>query len=89
MGGYADGKGTLALFNYPISLAISQDGASIFVSDSNNNVIRKIKVSNRDVTTLAGVPRSQRNPFLGDFLDGSSEQARFNDPQVLAMACAK
>ena len=73
-GGYIDGRGTLALFNYPISVAISPDGGSIFVSDSNNNAIRKIQVGNHLVTTLAGGSRERGSPISGSFLDGAMRE---------------
>ena len=50
--GYADGYGTLALFNGPSGVAISAQGA-VFVADKNNNRIRKISPLG-DVTTVIG-----------------------------------
>jgi sugar lactone lactonase YvrE len=47
-----DGIGTAASFYYPYGVAT--DGTNLYVSDNKGNVIRKIVISTRDVTTLAG-----------------------------------
>ena len=39
--GYTNGTGSDALFNYPFG--ITSDGSSLFVADTNNNMIRKIQ----------------------------------------------
>jgi sugar lactone lactonase YvrE len=41
LNGYTDASGTLALFNYPDGIAMDATG-NLFVSDYNNNAIRKI-----------------------------------------------
>ena len=40
--GDSDGVGTNASFSHPTWLAIDQESGTIFVSDSRNNMIRKI-----------------------------------------------
>ncbi len=55
VGGYADGLGTSVMFSYPISLAIDPTGRYFFVSDSNNQLIRRVALANANVTTFAGV----------------------------------
>lgn len=69
--GWVDGRGTLTRFNYPSGLVIDSSG-NIYVSDINNNRIRKI-TSAAVVTTLAGTT-------TGSWLDGTGSSAKFNSP---------
>lgn len=50
--GSQDGSGTEALFSQPFGIAV--DGRNLYVADSGNNLIRKIVIATREVTTLAG-----------------------------------
>lgn len=50
--GYLDGPANTALFNGPSSIVIEADG-TMYVSDANNNVIRKI--DSTGVSTLVGI----------------------------------
>jgi sugar lactone lactonase YvrE len=75
--GSVDGNGSTALFNSPSGVAVDAIG-NICVSDSGNHVIRKI-TSSGNVTLFAG-------SFLGSgTADGWGEDARFNNPQGLAI----
>jgi len=76
--GDTDATGNSALFNRPISL--TTDGANLFVSDFNNNKIRKIVISTGVVTTLAGP--AQGTTTSGD-TDGTGNDARFSGPHGL------
>jgi DNA-binding beta-propeller fold protein YncE len=49
-----NGIGTIARFDHPRAASISPDSRYILVSDTSNNLIRKIVVSTAQVTTLAG-----------------------------------
>jgi hypothetical protein len=51
-GGHADGTGAAASFNLPYG--ITTDGTNLYVSDFNNNEIRRIVIASGVVTTLAG-----------------------------------
>ena len=51
--GASDGTGADARFNFPAGIALSSDKATLYVSDSGNNTIRRIAVSSGAVTTLA------------------------------------
>ena len=51
---WRDGIGTNACFNQPHDLAISPDGAYLYVSDTANHMIRRVDLSTRSVVTIAG-----------------------------------
>jgi hypothetical protein len=69
--GYLDGQGTSARFSLP--LHITTDGINLYISDTDNNCIRKISISSGSVSTLAG------NGTRG-FIDGVGNVARFSSP---------
>jgi len=73
--GSADGTGTNAQFNGPVGLAFDTRG-NLFVSDANNDTIRKI-TANGIVTTFAGAAG------LDGSADGSVTAARFRSPAEL------
>jgi|CZKV01.1.fsa_nt_gi DNA-binding beta-propeller fold protein YncE len=76
--GFSDGMNTSALFTYPESVAV--DGLNnVFVAD--NETIRKLTPigTNWVVTTLAGSPGQTGN------VDGTNSDARFYDPQGVAV----
>jgi sugar lactone lactonase YvrE len=50
--GHEDGIGKMASFNEPIG--ITTDGTNLYVADTSNNIIRKIVIATKEVTTLAG-----------------------------------
>jgi DNA-binding beta-propeller fold protein YncE len=52
--GFVNGIGSAARFNAPTGLAMSSDGAYLYVADRDNHAIRRIKLSNKSVTTVAG-----------------------------------
>ena len=69
--GYQDGSGTEAYFSYP--QAVTSDGTSIYVADSDNHRIRRIDISTGEVTTFAGSGDA-------DFYDSNGINARFYYP---------
>lgn len=73
--GFADGRGSDALFNLPTGIAVDRLG-NVFVADTNNNRIRKITPAGV-VTTFAG--DAQGN------VDGIGAAARFALPNGLAI----
>jgi sugar lactone lactonase YvrE len=75
--GNTDGLGNQARFNAPYGVAADKAG-NVYVSDSGNNCIRKI-TSDGMVSTLAGLPG-----YAGS-ADGSGDNARFANPQGLAV----
>ncbi|MEZ6060232.1 MAG: thioredoxin-like domain-containing protein [Planctomycetaceae bacterium] len=70
-------------FAQPSGLAVSPDGASFFVADSEGSAIRRVPVANDGlVTTLAGtseLPSGQSLFAFGD-VDGVGDAARFQHP---------
>ncbi|EOD32831.1 hypothetical protein EMIHUDRAFT_78111, partial [Emiliania huxleyi CCMP1516] len=78
-GGSADGTGTAASFSYPRGVAVSPDGMTVYVADTDNNRIRKIDTSNGVTTTLAG-----SGAFA--FADGTGIAASFNYPVGVAVS---
>lgn len=50
--GSSDGTGEAAQFRFPTSVALS--GAALFVTDTGNNLIRRIDLASGGVTTVAG-----------------------------------
>ncbi len=76
--GSADGVGPAARFNGPWSLAA--DGAgTLYVADTNNQLIRKIDLASGAVTTLAGAAG------MSGTTDGPLASARFTSPSGLAL----
>jgi DNA-binding beta-propeller fold protein YncE len=67
--GSADGTGSAARFNYPDALAC--DGDNLYVVDARNNTIRRLVISSRVVTTIAGTAG------MRDVTDGVGAAARF------------
>lgn len=74
--GNADGLGTAARFSVPTDVAIDQYG-NIFVTDSVNNLIRKIDAS-ANVTTFAG-------SSVAAFTNGLGIAAEFNNPKGISI----
>ncbi|MCF6212989.1 MAG: SMP-30/gluconolactonase/LRE family protein, partial [Flavobacteriaceae bacterium] len=70
--GYADGTGTAAQFDTPSGIAVDGSG-NVYVSDQNNNRIRKITPAGV-VTTLAG-------SGVAHFTDGTGTAAEFDHPR--------
>lgn len=74
--GSTEGSGTVARFNYPTGVATDSTGV-IYVSDTTNNLIRKV-TSSGVVTSLAGVVA------VSGWQDGTGNGALFNQPGGLA-----
>ncbi len=73
MAAFRDDTANNALFNVPIGIAT--DGIYVYVSDSNNNRLRKIEISTQKVMTLAGMD-------AGNSV-GTGTTARFSNPRFL------
>jgi sugar lactone lactonase YvrE len=77
--GHADGTGAAAEFNNPRGLAMSADGATLYVADFGNNLIRAVTVATGAVTTVAG----QWNIYRST--DGVGTAATFCEPAGMAI----
>lgn len=75
--GTNDGKGEAARFNLPSAITVDSLG-NLYVSDLNNNTIRKI-TPDGTVSTLAGLPG------VSGFADGTGIHALFNHPGGLVV----
>jgi sugar lactone lactonase YvrE len=75
--GHADGASSVATFYYPTGVAVDSSG-SVYVSDTNNNEVRKIS-STGAVSTLAGSPLSQ------GYVNGTGALASLNLPMGIAV----
>ncbi len=73
--GKADGPPNKSAFNRPRGIAT--DGKFVYVSDTGNDQIRKIDLSNLTTSTLAGTGEE------GD-KDGAATEAQFNNPGAIA-----
>jgi hypothetical protein len=72
--GFSNGVGTVALFADPSGICYSSDSLYALVADTSNQLIRRIEISTKIVTTLAGGGGS------GDFADGVGTNALFSSP---------
>jgi len=76
-GGFTDGVGTAARFNWPYGIVVDAHGI-IYVSDYSNHCIRKVTPADWTVSTLCG-----KNEV--GFADGAAAVARFSCPRGLAL----
>lgn len=77
-GGFADGEAEKALFNYPMGIALTEEGG-LLIADSMNHSIRYLL--NEKVVTLAGDSKLT----AGD-TDGIERTAQFHKPTDVAVA---
>lgn len=78
--GTTDGTGTAARFDGPYG--ICTDGTNLYVTDENNNSIRKIVISSGAVTTLTG----SASGSAGGMVNGTLAQAKFKYPRGIAFS---
>jgi sugar lactone lactonase YvrE len=77
--GFADATGTAAKFKAPTGICISPDGAYLYVADYSGHRIRKINVSTRAVSTVAGSGAS-------GYSDAAGTAAMFSYPSGICIS---
>ena len=81
--GFADGSGSSAQFKSPQFLAYDSSDGNLYVTDTNNNLIRRVTLAGT-VTTFAG----PAGLAYGGNLDGLFATAMFSSPQGIAYDAA-
>jgi sugar lactone lactonase YvrE len=76
--GYEDGFTSNARFSNPTYLVVDSTGANAYVTDTGNNRIRRIVLSNYEVSTLVGSNAGT--------VDGTGSGATFDGPLALAFS---
>eukprot|EP00854_Cymbomonas_tetramitiformis_P029627 gene29627-36915_t len=76
--GVVDNTGTSARFLHPTFPAVTRGGDIVYVSDTYNQLIRKVYVASGIVYTVAG-------STVG-YLDGTATLAAFSNPSGLALS---
>jgi sugar lactone lactonase YvrE/peroxiredoxin len=78
--GYVDGGSESARFDSPQGMALSPDGTSLYVADTNNHVVRTVSVASGEVDTLAGTGQIGWPPREAGF-----DSAQLNSPWALTL----
>ncbi|HKR06554.1 MAG TPA: T9SS type A sorting domain-containing protein [Bacteroidia bacterium] len=73
-------NGLLAMFNQPTDLTIAPGDSVLYVSDTENHIIRKINLLTTAVTTIAGTPVSYGST------DGIGAAAKFHNPKGICIS---
>lgn len=73
--GSADSTESPALFSSPTDVIVDAAGENLYIVDTNNHVIRRMRLSTGEVRTFAGYPG------IPGALDGTGRDARFNSPK--------
>lgn len=76
--GFADGQGANAKFNKPLGLTMDAAGKYLYVADTNNHRIRRVRISDGVVTTVAGSGQPGYRNAIGT-------KAFFSYPEYVAM----
>jgi hypothetical protein len=78
------GPATAALLDHPAGVVVDAAG-DLFISDSENNVIRKVNVATKIITTLAGTGSAGSS---GDGADADNAMVTMNKPYGLSLDAA-
>ncbi len=69
--GFDDGPARAATFHQPQGLALSSDGATLYVADTNNHAVREVDLVTGEVSTVTGTGVKGRWPPAGGPLPGT------------------
>ena len=85
--GYGDGPGASAQFSSPSAIAFGAACNCLYVSDTANNVIRSVSLSDNTVSTFAGLAGNNSPVTVvgGAVQSGDGAYATFNTPGALAV----
>ncbi|GAB5358553.1 hypothetical protein AAMO2058_000467900 [Amorphochlora amoebiformis] len=81
--GSQDGIGTEAMFYHPFGFDIDKDD-NMYIADTDNNLIRKV-LPDATVLKMAGDLSESIGKINGGYMDGPSNQAKFNGPRSVAV----
>jgi len=79
-GGWQDGALTAARFRNPRQMAVDNEG-NLIIAEGGNNCIRKINLTSKTVSTIAGSPL-----LAAGYKDGPTNIALFNSPWGVCVA---
>ena len=82
-GGYVDGAGTSARFNFPRGIAAA-DAGTLYVADSANHRIREVSIGAAAAATQVSTLSGSGTPDYAD--DATGTNAMFNRPAGLAVS---
>jgi DNA-binding beta-propeller fold protein YncE len=76
--GTDDGRGAAAHFNLPTQIAADPNGSRLFLTDTDNSIVRMIQLPDMIVKTIAGQPQTDGKA------DGPPNKSAFNRPRGIA-----
>lgn len=82
--GCVDGVGTNAKFHSPNSICVDSNSTYLYVSDAGSHTIRKISLSNKQVTTISGQAYTSGN-YDNKSITTNPQIPKFNNPVSISI----